>query len=445
MNHDHQLPTVPALLRPLNIDVATVAQPDARSPRQGCDQSPDNFLVPIPGGASILMKDSAGTSMSLNLDIDPSSGTPILSGRAINSQGDVLDVHPCGCNDPVASRHALPLRRSPKLSHSGAHALDASHMYPSPRSPYCMPPRPTPIFTHTPTPLVLVQTRLPQSPSAIESQQKSEEPAPGTYVDPLITPTPASMRRNSQSSGTGDTFHTPQTSSEETSTPSPAALDSLEPSQEAPPSPRNVPPRLNTLPMQPPLDLDFDTPLVQSPSSSGFSGPSAFGPLPSLPNSPTYSASMHSARAVTPRSRRVIDIMIPQDSTTLEPTVSLPSSHRATSQDDDGTNVAKVTLPDRPEENMPSVDDDTAGTREQDVPPTPRAATNFLDLDLASHVQRNANLSPDLYAGPVAAAPPMPTANIGPDSLELRYDLTRQLGFGCLTVRFYVLALVCLH
>jgi hypothetical protein len=319
-------------------------------------------------------------------------------------------------------------------------------MYPSPRSPYCMPPRPTPIFTHTPTPLVLVQTRLPQSPSAIESRQKSEEPAPGAYADPLITPTPASMRRNNSQgsgSGTGDTFHTPQTCPEETSIPSPAALDSLELSQEAPPSPRNVPPRLNTLPVQPPLNLDFDTPLVQSPSSSEISGPSAFSPLPSLPSSPTYSASMQSARTVTPRSRRAIDI--PQDSTTLEPTVNLPSSHRATSQDDNGTNVAEVTLPDRPEDNMPSADDGAAGTREQDVSLTPRAATNFLDLDLAGHARRNANLTSDLYAGPVAAAPPMPTAKIGPDSQELRYDLTRQLGFGCLTVRFYVLALVCLH
>ena len=406
MHHDHQTLASPALFRPLNLNMDTVPQTDTRSPRQRCDQCAGTFPVPVPGGASILMKDSAGTSMALNVDIDPCSGTPVLSGRAISAQGDVLDVHPCGCNYPLTSRHNLPLPRSP-LCRSGAHALDPSHLYPSPRSPPSANRRPSPIFTRTRTPLVLVQTRLPESPSAPESQPKSETPTPVPCADPLgspFTPTPASMQRHSQASSGNTSFHTTQTCSRETWT-DPAVPDPLATPREAK-SPPSAPPRLGTLPPLSAFDPDFDDPLVQSPSSisqvSETSGPSTIGPLPS---SPSYTASESSTHTVVPQTRLAEDGLIVQEST-------LPSLHEA---------------------NMSSANDGIEGPRIQDVCVTPDAVVDSLDHEPVAH---NTDATSDLYTDHIIAGPSIPAAIISSDCRELGLDLTT---FEQTTVRFYFL------
>lgn len=406
MHHDHQTLASPALFRPLNLNIDTVPQTDARSPRQRCDQCAGTFPVPVPGGASILMKDSAGTSMALNVDIDPCSGTPVLSGRAISAQGDVLDVHPCGCNYPLTSRHNLPLPRSP-LCRSGAHALDPSHLYPSPRSPPSANRRPSPIFTRTRTPLVLVQTRLPESPSAPDSQLESETRTPVPSADPLgspFTPTPASMQRNSQASSGNTSFHTTQTCSGEPSTHS-AVPDPLETPREAKPPP-SAPPRLDTLPPLSAFSPDLDGPLVQSPSSisqvSEISGPSTIGPFPS---SPSYTASERSIRTVVPHTRLAENSLM----------------------------VEELTLPGRPEAAMSSANNGAEGSHTQDVCVTSDGVVDSLDHGPTTH---NTDATSDLYTDHIIAGPPMPAARISSDRRELGFDL---MTFEQTTVRFYLL------
>jgi hypothetical protein len=304
MYDDQLIPSTSTLLRPLNIDIATPAPPDAHPHH---DEAVGTFQVPIPGGGSILVKDPAGSSMSLNLGIDPSSGTPILSGRAITAQGDFLDVHPCSCSNPVSPQHRLPPLGSPELTRSEALARDHSHLSRPPNSPIGVHRRPAPILTRTWTPLVVVQTQLPHSPSGTEFQQNSETPAPETHVDSLqspFTPTPASVQRRSQSPSTRDTYHT---CSEDTSAP-PAVPTSLESQREARSPLPNVPPRLDTIPEQSPFDIDLESPLVQSPSPvcspSEISAPSALG---SLLSSPSYSAEF-STSTVMPRPCPVVDV-----------------------------------------------------------------------------------------------------------------------------------------
>ncbi|KAH9981554.1 hypothetical protein BJV74DRAFT_989419 [Russula compacta] len=404
MPHNRQVPTTSALF---SSDGATVTQQDAHPRHQGRDEGAGTFQVPVPGGASILMKDSAGTSMSLNLDIDPSSGTPILSGRAISAQGNILDVHPCSCENPIASRHKLPLPKSPELSRGGASALDPSHLYPSPRSPLGMNRRPAPILTQAArTPLFLVQTRLPGSPSVIDIQQKTEAPVLETSAETLgspFTPTPASVGRRSRTPSPSDTFYTSQMCPEESS--APAASNALEPLHGAPPPP-NVPQTTDAPPVPLLIDLNFDVPVVRSPSPadtdrlSEISGPTTLDPLPSFPSSPSFSVSEHSNRTVMPRHLRLMT-GVQQDRTTAEPTTS-PAEGAVHSADDDAiTGVA--------------------------IDPSDRQHSNI--------VQCNTGSPSDLYTDRDVFGPSMPTARVGPDGRELRFDLTTQLESGPMTGR----------
>jgi hypothetical protein len=414
MYHDHLSPTSPALFRPVGPNVATVAQTHPRSLSQRCEQCAGTFQVPVPGGASILMKDAAGTSMSLNVDIDPSSGTPILSGQAINAQGDVLDVHPCSCNDPIASRHNLVMPRSPALC---PHVRDPSRIYPSPLSPRGAHRRPTPIFTRNRTPLVLVQTRLPESPSTARLQLKSEVPAPGSVADALespFTPTPASMQRFTQSSSGNDSFHTAPTCSDEISTASTSATPNpLESPRVRPRSPPDEPPRLDTPPVMSAFDPNFDAPLVESPSSmdlsfSEISGPSAISPLPSLPSPSSYAPSENSIHTITPGALPV--------------------------EDDEGLIVEEVTLPGVPEGSLLLANDGAEEPCAQDVVTTAGITVDSLDIDLANIPRRNTGSTSVLYTNRAVVDPSMPTAKIGPDGSELRFDLTGQLRSAPVTV-----------
>ncbi|KAI0253699.1 hypothetical protein BJV78DRAFT_1191352 [Lactifluus subvellereus] len=418
MYYDQQVPSASALLRPLNIDVDTLAQPDSHPRHQGCDQGVGTFQVPVPGGGSIWLNDPAGTSMSLNLGIDPSSGTPILSGRAISAQGDVLDVHPCSCSDPVSPYHKLPRLGSPEPTRGRQYARDHSHLYPSPRSLVGVHRRPAPIQTWTP--LIVVQPQLPQSPSGIELQQNAGTPAPETHAEALrspFTPTPVSLQRQSLSPSTQDSFHSPSTCPEDTLAPQAAPI---------PPESRggarsplsHVPPRLDTIPEQSTFDIDFDTPLVQSPSSIGgpsseISAPSTLGPLPSLPGSPSNSASEYSTRTVMPPRRPVLDVQ--QDRAITEPTVNRPSSGGG-----NGSTTTDAALPGHADG---PVNVGAAGT------PAHGATAATIDaVEPANPPQRYASWISDLYTDrDVADSPTMPTARITADGPELRYDLTTGL------------------
>ncbi|KAH8984183.1 hypothetical protein EDB86DRAFT_3084735 [Lactarius hatsudake] len=430
MYHDQQDASTSALLRPLGIDVATLGQPDA-GPRSSSneedayrhrdeDQGAGTFQVPVPGGASILMKDSAGTSMTLNLGIDPSSGTPILSGRAIDAHGCVLDVHPCSCNDPVSLRHNFP--GTPEHSHGGAHLRDHSHLYPSPKSPFGAHRRPA----TTLTPLVVVQTLMtaPPSPSHPDPQGgESSALVPETSVEALrspFTPTPASMLQRSQSPGsdTHDTFYTPPIGPEDTSNPS-NTIPPLPSSPNPPSFPRKV--RLNTIPEQILFGSDSGSPLVQSPTSddgcSDISRPSALGPLPSLPSSPTDTASERSTQTVVPRSHPARDVRLDleeqlnADSTTDGPLLhgnAFSRGSRAYTADSDLGHEEGLIHPG----NVPTLGHD--GLTIPDVHAVSRRGSV---VDSAS----------DLYTDRVIAAPvpSMPIA-IELDGQELRYNLATQ-------------------
>lgn len=421
-----------ALLRPLSIDVATLGQPDVRSfmsPRshaigedahrhQDDDQGVGTFQLSVPGGASILMKDSAGTSMSLNLGIDPSSGTPILSGRAIDAHGGVLDVHPCSCNNPISSRHKLP--GSPENCRGEAHLRDHSHLYPSPKSPFGAHRRPVPIAT--PTPLIVVQTLLTPSPPHLEPQgSELEVPVPETSIDALrspFTPTPASMRRSSQGSDSDsdDAFCTPPMGPEDASNPYPTILP-LESSLDPPSPSRNVALKLNIIPEQSLFDPDVDTPLVQSPKSDGgysdISGPSALDPLPSLPSSPTYTASERSVRTVIPHSHPVHGVQLYlEEQLGAESIANGPPLHgNAFSQGSRVSAAADSALlgPSGGHDGLTSMADAPATNRRGSV----------------------ADSISDLYTDRVIASPllSMPVARVEPDGQELRYNLATEPRF----------------
>ncbi|KAH9959100.1 hypothetical protein BC827DRAFT_527653 [Russula dissimulans] len=406
MYHDHQVLSISSLPRPLSINSITVAQPDSRSPRQGLDQDTNTFHVPVPGGASILLKDAAGTSMSLNLDIDPSSGTPILSGRAMNARGDVLDVHLCSCNDPIASRHKPSLPRSPELfRHSEAYAQGSSQVHPTParKPPSRLPSRPTPINTQVRTPLVLVQTRLCQSPSVDveEVQQRAEAPAPRTYAEPPespFTPTPTSVQRHSQTpSASSRSFHTPQSSLDATS-PALVVPNSLglEQPHAVPSSSPNMPPRLDTLPAQSPFTPDLDLPLVLSPSSiSSLSDiTSILGPLRPLPSSFSHSASEHSTHTVIPGPHPLVDVQ--RDAIVTESAVNRPSSRGAVSQRGNGP-----------------------------VPNLPRDIIHSANDDAGSETRTTSDLFTNRAMGP---STPIPSTE--PDGQESQNDSATQSGTG---------------
>jgi len=414
MYNDHHVPSTSALLRPLDLSFATAAQPNSRSPRQGFDQGTDTFHVPVPGGASILMKDSAGTSMSLNLDIDPSSGTPILSGRAMNAQGDIMDVHPCSCNDPIAPRHKPVPPRSPELfRHGQAYAQGSGQMYLSParKLPSRLHPRPTPILTQLRTPLVLVQTHLSQSPcpDVEEIQKRAEAPVPRTDTEPLespFTPTPTSVQRHSRSSSADSSrFYTPESCLDDTSPalalPVPNSLG-LEESHAVPSSSPIMPPRLNTLPPQSPFGPDLDGPLVESPSSIALwdiSEPSVLSPL-TLPSSPPYSASEHSTCTVIPSPRLPVNVQ--RDPIITEPVVNRPSSRGADSQRGNSPVIAEA------KDIIHSADDDAGA---------------------------GARTTSDLYTNRVAG-PSTPIPRTEPDGQELPNDSATQSETEPMIVRF---------
>ncbi|KAI9441052.1 hypothetical protein BJY52DRAFT_1320951 [Lactarius psammicola] len=437
MFHDQQDAGASVLLRPINIDVATLEQPDTRSPmsprsqtnaedahhhRDG-DQGVGTFQASVPGGASILMKDSAGTSMSLNLGIDPSSGTPILSGRAIDAHGCVLDVHPCSCNDPISPRHKLP------GSPGGAHLRNHSHLYPSPKSPFGAHRR---LAMPTPTPLIVVQTLMTSSPSHPEPQAgESEAPIPETSVDPLrspFTPTPASMRRRSQSPGSDshDTFHTPPIGPEDTSNP----YNTIPPpnsSSDPLPSSHKATLGLNTISEQSLFDPDLDTPLVQSPTSDGacsdISRPSALGPLPSLPSSPSYTASERSTQTVIPLSHLMYDVQLDlEEQPNTGSTVNGPPLHsNVFSQGSRVSTPVVSAFPDPSEGLIHPANVDTLG---HDGP------TSIADAHATSRRGSVVNSDSDLYTDRVIADPlPSIPVAIGLDGQELRYNLATQPSF----------------
>ncbi|KAI0301760.1 hypothetical protein B0F90DRAFT_295366 [Multifurca ochricompacta] len=274
MYHNQQVANTPDLLNPLEIEVATLAQSDAHCHSfsrpyadenayryQEDDENAGRFQVPLPGGASIFMKDPVGTSLSLNLDIDASSGTPILSGRAINAQGNVLDVHSCSCDNPSSVRHKLPLCGGLESS------PNRTHVSPFPKSPFNHHRRPAPIFTRNHTPLIVVQTRLPHSPSESEFEQRPSVSVPEVSADTLgspFTPTLASMQCIFQTSNPSPnpnpnhSFHTPPACFEVTSAPH-MSPDLPELPLETPTSLYEVPPRLNTQSEQSPFDIDLTT------------------------------------------------------------------------------------------------------------------------------------------------------------------------------------------
>jgi hypothetical protein len=155
---------------------------------------------------------------------------------------------------------------------------------------------------------------------------------------------------------------------------------------------------------------DFDALIVESPSPidsslSEISGPSAFDPLPSLPSPSSYAASENSIRTIIPGACLVEDDLI----------------------------VEEVNLPGIPEGSMLLANDSAEGPA-QDVATTARI--DSLDLDLANIPRDNADSTSDLYTNRAVVDPPMPTAKVGPDGRELRFDLTRELGSAPMTVRF---------
>jgi len=94
--------------------------------------------------------------------------------------------------------------------------------------------------------------------------------------------------------------------------------------------------------------------------------------------------------------------------------------------------VEEVTLPGIPEDSMLLANDE--GPRAQDVATTARV--DSLDLDLANIPRGNTDSTSDLYTNRAVVDPPMPTAKVGPDGRELRFDLTGELGSAPRTVRF---------
>ena len=424
MFHDQQDAGASPLLWPLNINVATLGQPDAHSltsPRshpiggdphrhQDGDQGVDTFQVSVPGGASILMKDSAGTSMSLNLGIDPSSGTPILSGRAIDAHGGVLDVHPCSCNDPISPRHKLP--GTPEHSRGGMHLRDHTHLHPSSKSPFGAHRRLVP----TPTPLIVVQTLqtpLMNSPSYPEPQGiESQAPVTETSVDVLkspFTPTPASVQRRSSSpsSEPNEAFHTPPPEPENTSNPH-NAIVAPESSPGLPISSQEVRLALNTIPEQSIFESDSDNPLVQSPTTESVqSGPSALGPLPSIPSSPSHTTSEVSSRTVVPRTHPVHGAQLH-----LEAQLNTVSIANGPPLDD-------LAFPGPLGFSVHTVNVDALGQDGLRSLPDANPQESVIDSDSGLYTDRAI----------VDLLPSMPVARVGPDGEELQYNLGIQPDF----------------
>ena len=441
MPHDRKIQTP---LRPLSIDFTTTAQFDPRFTPQSGDTGSGTSQMALPGGAAVLMKDSAGTSMALNLDIHPVYGTPLLSGQAITAKGDVMEVHPCSCNDPIASRHNLPMS-TPEFSRGGSLFPDHNDPYASPGSQSRIRQMPGP--THLRTPLVLVQTQLPSSPHATELLQELEiptaPPGPSANLKSPITPTPASVRPTSQTSSTGATYHTTQECLEESS--STPTASNLSPSQ------HDVPPRLNSIPTVSTFDPDLEMPTISSPSSvtislSGISEPSAIGPLPSLPSSSSDSAPERSPCMVLSFSHLATGAQ--QHWTPTELNVNRPSSRGAASQDGRRSTAVGVTPPNQ------RVDVHCANDGTTEIPDVGVASDRVLDRDSVepSENKTDSTSTSDLYTNRVAIRMPMPTARTEPGGEGLGYDLEYDLTAEpeprptlTVCIRIHFVALVDLH
>jgi hypothetical protein len=417
MHHDRRIQTP---LRPLSIDFTTTTQFDPRFTPPSGDTISGTPQMALPGGASVLMKDSAGTSMALNLDIHPVYGTPLLSGQAITAGGDVLEVHPCSCNDPIASRHNLPMTATPESSRGGSLFPEHNDPYPSPSSQSHIRQMPGPARIRTP--LVLVQTQLPSSPHATELLKELEiptvTPGPSANFKSPITPTPASVQRTSQTSSTGATYHTTPEYLEESS--------STRTASNSTPSQRDVPPRINSIPTISTFDPDLEMPSISSPSSvtvslSGISEPSAIGPLPSLPSSSSDSAPERSPCTVMSFSHLVTGAQ--QHRTPTESNVNRSSSRGAASQDGRGPSATEVTPLNQPVD-VHCTNDGTTETPDMGVV-TDRA----LDRDSVkpSENKTGSTSTSDLYADRVAIRIPMPTTRIEPGGEGLQYDLEYDL------------------
>lgn len=418
MHHGHDIPT-PGL-RPISIDFTT--QFDTHFTPSSGDTGPGTPLTAIPAGATVLMKDSAGTSMALNLDVHPIYGTPLLSGQAITARGDLLEVHPCSCNDPIASRHNLPMTASPEPSRGGS-------LFPQDNDPYASPSSLSRIY-HTSgparirTPLVLVQTQLPSSHHSTELLQDLEIPIAtvGPSADPKspITPTPASFRRTSQTSSTRATYHTAQECLEEPSATSTAP-------NSHPPSQRDEPPRLNKIPTVSTFDPDLEMPTISSVSSvsvssvsvssptSEISEPSTIGPLPSLPSSSSDTASERSPCTVLSFFH-----LAQQNQTPTQSNISRPC---AAPQHGRGPSLSEVTPPDQ----LAAGADGTPETPDVGV-----ATSRVLDCDSVrpSENKTSSTSTSDLYADRVSVRIPMPTTGMEPGGEGLQHDLTAQPDLG---------------
>lgn len=388
MHHGHEIPT-PGL-RPISIDFTT--QFDTHFTPSSGDTGPGTPLTAIPAGATVLMKDSAGTSMALNLDVHPVYGTPLLSGQAITARGDLLEVHPCSCNDPIASRHNLPMTASPEPSRGGSLFPQDNDQYPSPSSLSRIHHVSGPARIRTP--LVLVQTQLPSSHHSTELLQDLEIPiatvGPSGNPKSPITPTPASLRRTSQTSSTGATCHTTQECLEE-----PSATSTAQNSR--PPSQGEAPPRLNKIPTVSTFDPDLEMPTISSVSSvsvtspvSEISEPSTIGPLPSLPSSSSDTASERSPCTVLSFFH-----LAQQNRTPTQSNISRPAAGA------DGTT---------------------------ETPDVGVATDRVLDCDSVrpSENKTSSTSTSDLYADRVSIKIPMSTTGMEPGGEGLQHDLTAQ-------------------
>lgn len=327
-----------------------------------------------------------------------------------------MEVHPCGCNNPIASRHNLPTTGSPEPSRGKSLFPDPNNPYPSPNSRIYQMPGSARIRT----PMVLVKSHLPTPPHATELLQELEIPTttPGTNanLDSLgspLTPTPQSVRRT-QSSSTSLTY---QTTPEQPSAPLTAPNSNPQ---------SDVAPKLGRMPTQSTFtfdpDLEFPAVLSRSPMSlfSGISEPSAIGPPLSLPSPSSDAAPEHFPCAVLPFSRPVTDVQ--QNRTPTVSNFNWPSSRSAASQAGGGPIVAEVTPPCEPEDAVHPANYETAGTHDALV-------TTGVSTDQPSHrdpvnpPETKTGSTSDLYTDRVAVRLPMPTAMIESDGKELRYDL----------------------
>ncbi|KAI0264249.1 hypothetical protein BC834DRAFT_277332 [Gloeopeniophorella convolvens] len=344
---------------------------------------PSNFQLPAPGGASILMKDATGVCMSLDVGLDPGSGTPILSGRAITAHGDVRDVHACSCDHPISPHHKLPMLgvSQPGAQQGSPHPLSRS-VASSPGDPHYR--RPAPIFTSTS--VMGAHALVPHTPPPAATPHQPQAQVLGTPATPLrspLTPTPEFVRGPSQEScNSNAAFITASTRPN---------LSMLAPIAEPPQTiySNSRAPELQAISEHwSHFDLGFNTPLVQSPTTmsvfSGISRPSEAGSLPTLPSP---SSTEMSTRTVVPHAHT---------DQVFEAHFEEADAMGAISQSADAPPVG-----------------DTMG---------PATAMSPAPMEYALVQEEDVSSASDLYTDRIPD-PPMPVARIEQDGPELRYNL----------------------